>query len=105
MTNFTKSMVPDTVNSVEAVYVWAATVLSVLYADKDSIEGLDGNSEPVKTRCVQVGTVYLTAPDPEAWRHISRVSLGIQPEFQAGQAPWTCVDSLGNKAIPSSMRA
>lgn len=105
MTQFLKEMVPGSITTFEALAVWADEVLSYLYAEKTSVESVDGNGEPVDTRCIQSGTIFITASDPAGWRFVSRKSLSIKPEFHTGSATWNNVNSLGDKTCPTSMRA
>lgn len=104
MTQFTPASLPASCTTVEAVAVWALTVLNRLYPDAVSVETLDENREPVETRCVSTDYFYIQVSTPPAWRHLSRLSLGLRKEYQEGGQIWTHVRVLGDEAIPGAMK-
>lgn len=105
MSPYQKSYQPDSISSIEAALVWHFQVLNYNYPTLTSIESVNSNNDPIPTRVVQTGTIFLPAGNPPGWRFVGRISVPISPEFQLGTPLWANAGSFGDKQIPPQMRA
>ena len=105
MTQFTKDMIPTSIVTTEALAVWLSEVHSYLYPNALTLEARDQDGEELNSRVAEANKFYLTAPDIPHWQHISRLSVELKPEHQVVGRVWEHVTILGDKAVPSQMRA
>jgi hypothetical protein len=101
MTAFTPSDIPAEINTVEKLEVWCANVLAYLNPDLTSIEATGS-----QTRTCSAGPFYVSASDPAVWRHISRVSVVVEREWQgAGNQIWNYARELNTAPIPAIFKS
>jgi hypothetical protein len=100
MVAFSVSDLPASVNTVEALAVWASTVLNNLHFQQE-IQEAPGIIEKVAvSQCfpIQVNGAY-------EWRHVGRVSVKINSNFQYSGKLWNHVVPLSNASIPQDFKA
>jgi hypothetical protein len=101
MVAFQASDLPSSINSVEKVAAWAATVLQHLHPTLTVIEAT-GSAE----RAATASPFYIVASDPQTWRYIARQSLKLDPNWQRGTTKiWANVQDLSNQAIPTEFKS
>ncbi len=99
MTAFTKIQLPDSVDTLEELAVWAISSLSYINADTTAIEG-PGISE----RAAQAGIFYVEAD--KKYRFLGRVSVQMSSEYLSGNAKlWTYAQPLATTEIPTIFTA
>lgn len=104
MTRLAISDIPQSIQTVEALFVWAASVLDYTNKDAVSVEGLDANGVGVNAKCVTANVFYNDAPKETEYRFVSRGSLQVAPEYKLGQV-WNYVSILPSTTpIPDSFK-
>lgn len=99
MTAFTKMQMPDSIDTLEEVAVWALSALSFVNADLTAIEG-PGISE----RTAQAGIFYVESD--KKYRFLGRISVAMSAEYLSGNNKlWTYAQELSNTAIPTIFAA
>lgn len=94
MTAFSKSQLPNTVDSLEELAVWAILALSHINSDLVVVEGL-GAAE----RAAQAGIFYVEADKKH--RFLGRVSIEMSKDYLSGNAGmWNYTQPLSNADIP-----
>jgi len=94
MTAFTKTQLPDSVDSLEELAVWAISTLAYINADTTAIEG-PGISE----RAAQAGIFYVETD--KKYRFLGRVSIQMSPEYLSGNNKlWNYAQPLATTNIP-----
>lgn len=95
MTAFTKTQLPDAINTLEEVAIWAISALSYVNADLKVVEGA-GISE----RAAQAGSFYVDAD--QKYRFLGRVSIQMSADLLAGnQKPWLQAIELSTTVLPT----
>lgn len=101
MTAFQTTDIPASVNTLEKLHVWSATVLNHLYPTVTAIEAT-GLAE----RVAQSGPFEVTAVDPPQWRNIARVSVPLNKNWQRGDSKiWANAEDLGSSSIPTEFKS
>lgn len=101
MTAFSTTDIPASVNTLEKLHVWSSTVLNHLYYNTTAVEAT-GLAE----RTAQAAPFEVTAVDPTQWRHISRVSVPLDRNWQKGASKvWANAQDLGSSAIPTEFKS
>ena len=101
MTTFQTTDIPASVNTLEKLQVWAATVLNHLYPQVTAIEST-GNAD----RVAQSAPFEVTAVDPSQWRNISRTSIPLNRNWQRGNSKiWANAEDLGSASIPTEFKS
>ena len=101
MTTFQSTDLPASVNTVEKLAVWAATVLNHLYPETTAIEAT-GDGE----RVAQASPFEVTAVEPTQWRHIARTSIPLNRNWQRGASKlWANAEDLGSSSIPTEFKS
>ncbi len=99
MTAFTKAQMPDSIDTLEEVAVWAISTLSFVNADVTAIEG-PGISE----RAAQAGIFYVESD--KKYRFLGRVSVAMSAEYLSGNNKlWNYAQELSNTQIPTIFAA
>lgn len=99
MTAFVKAQLPDSVDSLEELAVWAISTLSFINADTTAIEG-PGISE----RAAQAGIFYVETD--KKYRFLGRVSIQMSSEYLSGSAKlWNYAQPLATTDIPAIFAA
>lgn len=96
--------IPPDVDTVEKLKVWCSEVLAYNYPNVTSVEALDTDGNPIKMRCIESNAYYFTAPSSPVWRHSSRSSIELAPEFKVYGKPWNHAKSLGDSPVPPQMQ-
>ena len=99
MTAFVTTDLPASVNTVEKLAVWTASVLNYLYPDDTATEAAG-----VAQRTCQAGPVEITAVSPTVWRHISRLSIPLNRNWIRDGEQWEQAQDIGSSAIPAEFK-
>lgn len=92
---------PPSIDTVEKLAVWTATVLNHLYPAATIVEGAGNASNQATAAPFQI-----TANDPPNWIHIGRVSLQLSSNWQRGNTKiWANAQPIGNAAIPVEFKS
>jgi hypothetical protein len=100
MVAFVPSDMPSTLNTVEAVNVWSAAILSNLHFQQE-IQEAPGIVEKVAVSQnfpINVNGVY-------EWRQVSRTSVKLNSTFQGTGKIWNHVVPLSNASIPQDFKS
>lgn len=100
MVAFSIGDLPSSINTVEAVAVWACAVLNNLHFQQE-IQEAPGVIEKVATSQnfpVLLNGVY-------EWRQVSRASVKLNPAFQYTGKIWNHVVPLSNASIPNDFKS
>lgn len=101
MTAFTTTDIPASVNTVEKLAVWCATVLNHLYPTVTAVEAT-GLAE----RVAQSGPYEITATDPPQWRNVARLSIPLNANWQRGASKiWANAEDIGSSSIPTEFKS
>lgn len=100
MVAFVTTDIPSSVNSVEKLAVWCATILNHNFKSQTAIEAT-GSAQ----RTATAAPFEITAVDPPVWRHISRLSIGLDPNWVRGGKIWNFAQDLGSAAIPTEFKS
>ncbi len=100
MTAFSSADLPASVNSVEKLALWAATVLQHLNPSLTIIEE-SGKAE----LAAQSGPFFIAAANPPEWRVISRSSIAVAPTWQRTGKIWQHAIDLSTTAIPAEFKS
>ncbi len=101
MVAFQPTDLPSSVNTVEKVQVWAATVLQHLHPELTVIEAPGQNQLAVTAQ-----PYWISVSDPPTWRYVSRTSIALSSNWQRGASKlWTHAQDLSNQAIPSEFKS
>jgi hypothetical protein len=100
MTAFSTSDLPASINSVEKLYAWCATVLQHLYPTTTVIE-----STGVAERAISAAPFFVSASDPATWRYISRGSIKLTSTWQRTGKIWQYAEDIGSSAIPTEFKS
>lgn len=103
MTSFSKAQIPDSITTTEALAVWVAEIHQYLYPNTFCVEYLDNDNLPIKRRVIESNQFYFTAPNPAEWRHASRHSIKLKPQFKTRGRVWEHAEEIGEEEIPFSM--
>lgn len=99
MTAFTKTQLPDSIDTLEEVAVWALSALSFINADLTAIEG-PGISE----RTAQAGIFYVETD--KKYRFLGRISVAMSSEYLSGNNKlWSYAQPLATTDIPAIFTA
>lgn len=96
MVAFAPSQLPVSVDTVEKLEVWAATVLSHLLSDTTAIETA-GSVD----RVAQSQPWFIVASNPPVWRVISRTSIPVSANWQRQGKIWQHAQNLSTASIPA----
>jgi hypothetical protein len=101
MTAFLPSDIPAEINTVEKLAVWAATLLTYLNTDLTSVEATGS-----QTKTCSAGPFHVSASDPAVWRHISRISVVVEKEWQGSPNQiWNYVREFNTAPIPAIFKS
>jgi hypothetical protein len=101
MVAFATTDLPSSINTVEKLHLWSATVLQNLHPTTTAIEAA-GNAQLVIT----AAPFWITASDPATWRYISRSSIGLNSNWQRGTGKiWTFANDISGQAIPTEFKS
>lgn len=101
MTAFVTTDLPASVNTVEKLAVWSATVLNHLYPDLTAIEE-NGQAELT----AQASPFLINAVSPSQWRNIQRLSIPLDRNWQRGNdGIWASCQDLGSSAVPTEFKS
>ena len=105
MTQFTKDMIPASIQTTEQLEVWLSEVHTYLYGTQKTIEALDDSGEPLDIYVVESQKYWNTAPGTPEWRHLGRHSIKLSKEYLTGGKVWEYAQPLGSEVVPVSMRS
>ena len=92
---------PPSIDTVEKLAIWTATVLNHLYPAATIVEGAGNASNQATAAPFQV-----TTNDPPNWIYIGRVSLQLSSNWQRGNTKiWANAQPIGNAAIPTEFKS
>lgn len=97
MTAFTKSQLPDNIDTTEKLIVWALTVNQFINGQKLVYET---STQQVNVSDAQVWTVRDNAGNVQ-YRFIGRASIQINAAFLQGLKPWLNAIALDTASIPA----
>lgn len=100
MTAFTASDIPSSINTVEKLHVWTATLLQHLYPEITAIEN-SNNAQLVAASA----PFFVSASSPAVWRNISRASIRLDPNWQRTGKVWQHASDIGSAAIPTEFKS
>lgn len=101
MTAFNPSDIPAEINTIEKLEVWCANILTYINSDLTSTE-----STGSQTRVASAGPFYVTASDPAVWRHISRISVVVEKDWQGtGNQIWNFAREFSTTPIPAIFKS
>jgi hypothetical protein len=101
MTAFTPQDIPAEINTVEKLSVWCSAVLTYINSDLSSVEATGS-----QTKTCSAAPFYVSASDPAVWRHISRMSIVVEKEWQgSGNQIWNFVRELNTAPIPAIFKS
>jgi hypothetical protein len=91
--------IPNAINTVEQLAVWATNVLATLNSNINAVEG-----ENYAQRAAQSGKFYIASADKT--RHIGRVSIELGADHLiGGSKPWSYALELSTKPLTAAMKA
>lgn len=93
------SDIPDTINTVEKLEVWCATILQHLCPELTVVEATGGADRAVLSQ-----PWFIPATNPPTWRVISRTSIQLSPNWQRGGKFWSHAQELSTASIPSEFK-
>lgn len=98
MTAFTRTQIPLTINTVEKLHAWAATLLDVMNPTLRILE-----DENISEKATQL----VTKPTPSSGTvFIARITLPVVTNYGSSTDPfWQNVNELSNTAIPAAWTA
>lgn len=99
MVAFTRTDIPDGVNTLEKLAVWVDTLLQHLHPEVTAIEAAGGSDRVAISQ-----PWYISASNPPAWRVISRSSIAISSNWQRGGKIWNFAQDLSSATIPGEFR-
>lgn len=99
MTAFSPADIPASVNTLEELVVWSATILNELYPDSSVSESI-GRSN----RAVDCAPFYVDAANPPGWYTIGRFTLLMTATWRQSGKPWSQVQEIGQLAIPANYK-
>lgn len=99
MTAFSPADIPSSVNTVEELIVWGATILNELYPDVTVAESIGRTN-----RMVDCGPFYVDAATPPGWYTIGRFTLRMSSTWRQSGKPWSQVQELGQLPIPANYK-
>lgn len=100
MVAFVKSDIPDSINTLEKLAVWAGTVLNDLHTGLSVVESSD-----YMERAAQSAPYLITAVDPAVWRVITRTSIELQPQWRRSGKIWEYAKELSTQSIPTEFKS
>lgn len=100
MTAFTPTDIPSSVNSLEKLHVWSATILNHLYPGTTIVEE-SGRAELQ----AQSSTFMISQFDPPEWHNISRVNIRVNRNWQRQGKLWEHAADIGSMSIPTEFKA
>lgn len=101
MTALLATDIPSSINSLEKLAVWTATVLNHLNTNLTVIEQT-GSAQLAAT----ASPFFITASDPTTWRYIARQSIALDKNWQRGNGKiWTFAQDLSSAAIPTEFKS
>lgn len=108
MTNFRKEWLPNDIDSVEKLWVWATENLQYLYPNKLYVDSLDLNGEDLELRVIEGDTFFLTAPQIAEYRYLGRSAIKISPDHKLyGRVYQHAIpfdDAANPKSVPVEFR-
>lgn len=100
MTAFIPSDIPASVNTVEEVIVWGATLMNELYPNSTVTES-PGRSN----RSIECAPFYLDSATPAGWYTIGRFVLPMPANWRQSGKPWATITEIGTIAIPAGYKS
>lgn len=95
MTTLTKTQIPDSINTVERLLLWASFILQKNNPTKAIVE--QPNTDPVN-----VATLTVFRADDQSMRILSRIDLEIESNYAESLLPlWLSAKELSNTSIPA----
>lgn len=105
MTAFTRDMVPATVVTTEQLEVWVSELHTYLYGARKVTEAIDNDGNPIDVFVAETEVFYNTAVETPHYRHLSRHSIEIRPEYKISGKIWEHAKTLGDEVVPQGMRS
>lgn len=105
MTAFLPEFIPPQIDTFEKLVVWGMEVLSYQYPALTATEFLDNDQSEVKRLTVETNLYFITAVEPPIWRHVSRFSVPVSPDYKVTGRIWEHAEELGNLPVPAGMKA
>lgn len=100
MVAFTPTDIPSSINSVEKLTVWCATILQNLHPELTVIEAA-GQNQLAQT----AAPYFITVSDPPVWRYVARSSIQLNSNWQRGSSKlWTHAIDLSSQSIPTEFK-
>lgn len=100
MVAFSRSDLPDSVNSLEKLEIWVVTALQHLHPDTTAIE-TSGGSE----RVILSAPFFIPAATPPTWRNIARSSIPLSANWQRGGKIWNYALDLSGATLPAEFKS
>jgi len=100
MVAFSRNDLPDSVNSVEKLIVWAETLLQNLCPEVTAIE-VSGSVERISIS----QPWFIQADNPPRWRVISRSSIPVSAQWQRSGKLWTHAVDVSAATIPAEFKS
>lgn len=99
MVAFVRTDIPDSVNTVEKLAVWAETLLQHLHPELTAIEAAGALDRVAISQ-----PWFISVSSPPTWRVISRTSIALNANWQRGGKIWTFAQELSAATIPSEFK-
>jgi hypothetical protein len=100
MVAFSRNDLPDSVNSVEKLIVWAETLLQNLCPEVTAIE-VSGSVD----RIAISQPWFIQAANPPTWRVISRSSIPVSSQWQRSGKLWVHAVDVSAASIPAEFKS
>lgn len=100
MVAFSKADLPDSINTVEKLELWAVTLLQHLNPTTTVIEAAGSTDRAVVSQ-----PWFITADATPKWRVISRSSIEVNSNWQRGGKIWNFAVELSSATIPSEFKS
>lgn len=106
MTAFAKTDIPDSVNTLEKLIVWAANTLNYINPKTTAIEGTTA-ADAATIRVTQFSPYFVTAvADDPHWRVIMRQSIRLNSNWQLGTTKiWTHATEISSTVLPADFKS
>lgn len=100
MVAFSRTDLPDSVNTVEKLIVWSETLLQNLCPDITAVEVAGGSDNIAISQ-----PWFIKASNPPGWRVISRSSIPVSAQWQRSGKIWTHAIEVSSASIPAEFKS
>lgn len=100
MTAFTTADIPASVNTVEKLHAWTASILAEL---NPSLTAVEGPGEAVRAASATTFFIPNGPPTPET-RYICRMSFLLEGDWRTGKI-WENINAFSTTAIPAAYKS